>query len=89
MTTIEAMTSDLRADGTITSINHWTKGDHERTYITAAGYDASYKGCKTHQLYWDHKAGRLVDVHGPGTTPRAYDAACAKIKAAFAAKDDE
>lgn len=87
MTIIEAMTQDLRDDGTITRLRHWTKGEHERTYIQVAGYNPSYRGCRSHQLYWDHKARKLVSEHRKGTTPHAYDNAVGKVVNAFAATD--
>lgn len=84
MTIVDAMTADLIDEGIITGLTHWTKGGHERTYIRVAGYDAGYRGCKTHQLYWDHQTRQLVERRGPGTTPRAYDESVARVVAAFA-----
>lgn len=84
MTIIEAMTADLRDEGIITGLSHWAKGSHERTYIRVFGYDAGYKGCRSHQLYWDHRASRLVEARGPGMTPSVFDASVARIVEAFA-----
>ena len=85
MTVIEAMTADLRDEGIVTGLSHWSKGDHERTYLRLAGYDATYRGCKTHQLYWDHQSRQLVDKRGPGMIPSAYDESVSRVVEAFAA----
>jgi hypothetical protein len=84
MTVIEAMTQDLRDDGIITGLKHWAKGNHERTYIAAAGHDRKWRGCSTHQLYWDHKACKLISNWGRGTAPHDYHEAVDKIVEAFA-----
>ena len=83
MTIVEAMTADLRHDGTITGLRHWAKGGRERTYIQVAGYDGGYRGCKTHQLYWDHQSRQLVDKRGQGMAPSAYNDAVARVVEAF------
>jgi hypothetical protein len=87
MTLLDAMTQDLRDEGTITSMRPWIKGSHERTYFELAGYDTSYRGCKTHQIYWDHKQRCLVNRYGKGTRPHAFDCALASVVEAFEAEE--
>lgn len=84
ITIVEAMTADLQDDGTVTGLSHWTKGGHERTYIRVSGFDAGYKGCRSHQLYWDHRVSRLMEIRGPGMTPSTFDESVARVVAAFA-----
>lgn len=88
MTIVEAMTVDLRDEGVVTGLSHWAKGGHERTYIRVAGYDAGYRGCKTHQLYWDHQARQLIERRGPGMTPSTFDESVARVVAAFAETEE-
>ena len=83
--TFEATTQELIQSGVIASLNRWTKGGHDRTYIRVSGYTDSYHGCREHQLYWDHQAQMLVNKAGRGRTPEQFDAAVAAVNAAFAA----
>jgi hypothetical protein len=89
MTIIDAMTKDLQDDGIVTGLTRWAKGDHERTYISVRGYSRRFAGCRSHQLYWDHKAGLLVSKIGKGTTPREYDESVQAVIAAFDDKGED
>jgi len=85
MTIIEAMFYDLPVE----SLRRWTKGRHDRTYVRAAGYSERYRGCKSHQLYWDHHARALISRFGAGTCPRDYLAAVHQIESSFAEAESE
>jgi hypothetical protein len=87
MTMAQAMLADLIDRRIVLSTKEWGTGSGKRTYIRLAGYDASYRGCQTHQFYLD-VSGRLVDVKGHGRTPRSYDASADAVREAFAKPED-
>lgn len=66
------MIEELKKNVNIEQVNAWAKGEHDRIYITPAGYDSSFAGCRSTKIYWDNKARRMVGSLGKGRAPDAY-----------------
>ena len=72
----------LKKHPVVINWSNWERGNMKRTYLHLAGYQASFAGCRSTKVYWDHRAERVVVECGKGTTPRDFDASIAAVTAA-------
>jgi hypothetical protein len=81
----DTMTKDqILALECVTSSSDWTRGGHDRTYLTLAGDDRG-RGCRSWKIYWDNNRDELVIQEGSGRYPYDFRAALKTISDAVGA----
>lgn len=70
-----------QAPGLVVTYRTW-RGDSgtARVYLTLRGYDRTWRGCATSQVYID-AAGQLIIGSAKGLAPREYDESIAALRA--------